>query len=101
VQVFSGRSTQPVALSTPEFVILAFRGTRIGHIPDPVATLVGLLHQPGGLPDRGELVAPNWDDVLTDANFPTGPGGAHQGFEDALAQLDETAGPPWTASAGI
>src|SRR4051794_7252372 len=43
VDVLEGPSTQCLALTTGDFAILAFRGTRLESFPDPLATLADFL----------------------------------------------------------
>ena len=89
VQVFAGRSTQAFVLHSPQFVIVAFRGTRVELFPDPIALLQRAL--PGGdLAGRiqGTLVFLNWRDLVTDVRFGLGPHGIHRGFEQALLQTN-------------
>src|SRR4051794_11821896 len=96
VDVFSGPSTQCVALkaSPPGFVIVAFRGTRLDLMPDPIETLREVLTGRGDEPPPpDELVAVNWADVLTDADIRPGRDGIHRGFSRGLAQLDEVVPP--------
>jgi triacylglycerol lipase len=100
VEVLEGPSTQCLALTTGDFAILAFRGTRLESFPDPLATLADFLGQEAP-PGREDPVAPDWDDTLTDANIITGPDGVHRGFDDALAQLDEAEPPLRQFLAGL
>jgi hypothetical protein len=87
VQEFHGSSTQALVLSTNDFAIVAFRGTRTKTFADPIA----LVERAGGPtagndPPSGQVVFLDWRDVLSDINLSLGPGGIHRGFRAALDQ---------------
>jgi pimeloyl-ACP methyl ester carboxylesterase len=89
VQVFAGPSTQALVLTTVEFVIVAFRGTRIEVFPDPIALWQrGRGAQVTADQPSGKLVFLNWRDVVSDVNFGMGPDGIHRGFRQALDQAN-------------
>lgn len=87
LKLFSGASTQAIVLSTDNFAIVAFRGTRIQTFADPIA----LVERAGGGADAGaqpsgRWVTLNWRDVMSDINLSLGPDGIHRGFREALDQ---------------
>lgn len=89
VRVFTGPSTQACVLTTADFVIVAFRGTRIEVFPDAIALWQRSIGAQGpiGQPS-GKLVFLNWRDVISDVNLGLGPDGIHLGFRKALDQSD-------------
>lgn len=89
VRVFAGPSTQALVLTTAEFAIIAFRGTRIEVFPDPVALWQRRLGAIDAVVEpSGKLVFLNWRDVVSDINFGMGPDGVHRGFRQALDQAN-------------
>ena len=89
VRIFAGPSTQALVLTSDDWVIVAFRGTRIEVFPDPVALWQQgrQANDPAAQPS-GKLVFLNWRDVVSDINFGMGPDGIHRGFRQALDQAN-------------
>ena len=86
--VAASGSTQCVAVQTPDFAILAFRGTRLESFPDPLDSLRSFFDSDDGGPPKGTaFVTPDWDDTLTYSNFLPDGDGVHRGFGEAIAAL--------------
>jgi len=86
VQVFRGASTQAFVLSTNDFAIVAFRGTRIETFADPIALVEQARGNAAGNQPSGQFVFLNWPDVLSDIKLSIWPDGIHRGFREALDQ---------------
>ena len=86
-RLFAGKSTQALALTSSDFVILSFRGTRIEVYPDWISRLECLFSPAKKeIPPSGRSALHSWRDIVTDAKFWLSADGIHTGFRQAYHQ---------------
>lgn len=91
VKFFACDGTECFVLHSPSFFIVAFRGTQIDRVGNPIDLIrEGIeLRLPADFFQLRPFLFPNLFDSLTDAQFIPGLEGTHLGFRKALARVWE------------